>query len=127
MKNQRQFYRCAICGNLIGMIEASGVTPFCCGQEMNELVPNTTDAAQEKHVPVGVREGNTLTVKVGSAPHPMTQEHHISWIAIAEGDHTQRMRLDPTGVPEAKFVVGDQPITLYAYCNLHGLWAAEVQ
>jgi superoxide reductase len=127
MKNDRMFMKCDICGNIIGVIEDSGVTPECCGQEMTLLTPNTVDAAQEKHVPVAVREGDKLTVQVGSVVHPMTPEHHISWIAIAQGRRTQRAALDVTGKPEAVFCVdASEPITMYEYCNLHGLWAADL-
>ena len=127
MKNDRMFLRCTMCGNLVGMVEDGGVTPVCCGKEMKALKPNTTDAAQEKHVPVAKREGDTLTVTVGSVPHPMTEEHHIAWIVVASGNLTQRIALSPTGAPEASFCVkGTEPVTIYEYCNLHGLWAAEI-
>lgn len=127
MINNRKFLRCSVCGNIVGFIHDSGVTPVCCNQSMNELTPNTTDAAQEKHVPVITREGNVVTVKVGSVSHPMTPEHHIAWILIAYGSHTQRFVLDPAGAPEATFCVqSEEPVTAYEYCNLHGLWAAEL-
>jgi superoxide reductase len=127
MKYDRMFMKCEICGNIIGVIEDNGVTPECCGQGMTLLKPNTVDAAKEKHVPVAVLEGNKLTVQVGSTLHPMTVEHHIAWIAVAQGRRTQRVTLDPTGSPVATFYVDEsEPITMYEYCNLHGLWAADV-
>lgn len=126
MHNKRQFLRCEHCGNIVGVIWDSGVKMVCCGQEMTELAPNTVDAAQEKHVPALTREGTKLTVKVGSVAHPMTKEHHIAWIALAQGASTQRMTLDFTGEPCAQFCLAeDGPVTVYAYCNLHGLWMAE--
>jgi superoxide reductase len=94
---------------------------------MAELTPNTADAAAEKHVPVAVREGNKLTVTVGAAAHPMTGEHHIAWIAAADGENTQRAALPDTGAPQAEFFVGGAPAAVYAYCNLHGLWRTEVK
>jgi superoxide reductase len=126
MKNEVKFYRCKHCGNIIAFLEASGVGVVCCGEDMEELHPNTTDAAAEKHVPVGMRSGDKLTVKVGSVPHPMTAEHHIAWIAIAEADRVSVVHLSVTGAPEAEFTVGNGPITMYAYCNLHGLWTADI-
>ena len=126
MKNERKFYRCAHCGNIVSFVEDSGVSIICCGEPMGELLPNTTDAAQEKHVPVAVREGNKIKVTVGSTPHPMTAEHHIAWIAAAQDGLTSRAALDPEGAPEAEFCVGEGPVTVYEYCNLHGLWAAEL-
>ena len=125
MKFERKFFKCLVCGNIIAKIEDSGVKVHCCGQEMAELVANTTDASQEKHVPVATRNGDQLLVTVGAAPHPMIPEHHISWICIAQEHKTQRVTLEPTGEPEGIFDVEGE-LTVYAYCNLHGLWAADV-
>ncbi len=125
MANERIFYRCSVCGNIIGMIEDGGVTPECCGLPMDQLAANTSDGAQEKHVPALTRNGSELTVFVGSTPHPMTEEHHIAWIAVAQGRRTQREELLHTCEPRAAFHVNDGPLTVYEYCNIHGLWKAE--
>ncbi|MEA4894414.1 MAG: desulfoferrodoxin family protein [Oscillospiraceae bacterium] len=128
MKNEQQkFYICKHCGNIIGMIENSGVPVVCCGENMTELVPNTTDASQEKHVPVIKLEGSKVTVNIGSAPHPMTEEHHISWVYILTEKGGQRKILDHTGVPSASFMLTDDDklVSAFAYCNLHGLWKAD--
>jgi superoxide reductase len=93
---------------------------------MQEMTPNTSDGAKEKHVPAAVREGVKLTITVGSVAHPMTEEHHIAWIVIADSSRTQRVVLKPTDTPSAEFTVSADPVTVYAYCNLHGLWMAEV-
>ncbi|MDR3271757.1 MAG: desulfoferrodoxin [Peptococcaceae bacterium] len=126
MKYERKFYRCAHCGNIISFVEDKGVNVTCCGEAMSEIQPNTTDAAQEKHVPVGVREGNLLKVTVGSVAHPMTEEHHIAWIVVLEKNRTQRVILAPAGAPTAEYYVSEDPVTVYEYCNLHGLWVADV-
>ena len=125
MKNERRFCKCARCGNIISYIKKSSPDVLCCGEKMAELQPNTADAAAEKHVPVVERAGDKLIVTVGSVPHPMTEEHHIAWIVVAAGSRTQRIALSSTGVPSADFTVGDDPVTVYAYCNLHGLWAVD--
>ena len=65
-----KFYICSHCGNIIAYVKDQGVPVMCCGQKMEELVPNTTDAAVEKHVPVISVEGNQVTVKVSSVEHP---------------------------------------------------------
>jgi superoxide reductase len=122
-----KYIKCEICGNLAELIDDSGVIPECCGQEMTELIPNTTDAAQEKHVPVIERNGNTVTVKIGSVTHPMTPEHHIEWIVVEQGAYVLRKALAVTDAPEAVFTLPDvnAPIVAYEYCNLHGLWKSE--
>ena len=126
MKNERKFYICESCGNIISYVNSSGVDVMCCGKKMTELVPNTSDGAKEKHVPTAVREGNKLIVTVGSVPHPMTEEHHIAWIAAVDGDRTQRVSLSDTQAPKAEFIVSETPVTVYGYCNLHGLWIAQL-
>ena len=126
MKNKREFLVCHHCGNLIGFLHDTGVPIICCGQPMALLKPNTEDASQEKHVPAAVRDGELLRVTVGSVPHPMIPEHYIMWIAVADGARTTRVSLSPGKAPEAQFAVSNDPLTVYAYCNLHGLWAVDL-
>ena len=127
MKNGRKFFKCPHCGDIVSYIQCKEGGPgvFCCGEMMQEIKPNTVDAAKEKHVPSAVREGNKLVVTVGSVSHPMTEEHHIAWIVAADGARTQRVALTSTQAPSADFFVSDDPVTVYAYCNLHGLWEAQ--
>ena len=119
-----KFYKCEICGKIIAMVKETPVDTMCCGQAMRELVPGTTDGATEKHVPVYTLEGNTVEVKVGSVEHPMTDAHHIEWIAIETENGNQRKELKPGDKPEATFalVPRDKVKSVYEYCNLHGLW-----
>lgn len=127
-KERQKFFICKQCGNVIGLINNSGVPIECCGEKTTELIANTTDAAKEKHVPVVITEDNKITVKIGSIPHPMTQEHHISWVYIQTEKSGQRKNLDVKGEPVATFLLtpDDKMEIAFAYCNLHGLWKAEV-
>ncbi len=123
---EQKFFICEHCGNIIAMVKSAGVPVMCCGQKMTELVPNTTDAAGEKHVPVyEVKDGKVL-VNVGSVEHPMTAEHSIEWVAIQTKQGVQRKALQPGQPPKVCFSLceGDQLEAVYAYCNLHGLWKA---
>ncbi|MEE8835761.1 MAG: desulfoferrodoxin family protein [Eubacteriales bacterium] len=123
------FYRCEGCGNFVTFLgEKTACTPKCCGTEMKELVPNTTDAAAEKHVPVVTVSGSTVTVKIGSAAHPMLAEHHIEFIVLETENGFQKKDLTVGGAPEAVFALaeGEKPVAAYAYCNLHGLWKADI-
>ena len=112
---------------MIAYLEKAVCNARCCGEEMLELVPNTSDGAGEKHVPVLERAGQTVTVKVGSVAHPMLEEHSIRWIALETKEGMQRKRLAPGAEPKASFALteGDEPVAAYEYCNLHGLWKAE--
>lgn len=121
-----KFYRCNHCGNIVAVVQDGHVTPSCCGEPMELLVAGSTDAATEKHVPQVTREGDTLTAHVGSVDHPMLEEHYIQWIAVACERAVTIKHLKPGEAPEATFhVCPDVPVTVYEYCNLHGLWKTE--
>ncbi|MBE6034017.1 desulfoferrodoxin family protein [Aminipila sp.] len=127
--SDKKFFVCKHCGNLVGMINSSGVPMVCCGEKMTELEANTVEASVEKHIPVVTVEGNIITAKVGSVEHPMVEEHFIEWLYLDTTKGGQRKSLEPGEKPEAKFAVveGEKPLAVYAYCNLHGLWKAEVK
>ena len=122
-----KFYRCKICGKIIAIVKDTGVPTICCGQEMEQIIPGTTDASVEKHVPVITVNGNEVEVKVGSVDHPMAAEHYIEWIALSTKQGNQRKCLKPGDAPVAKFalVAGDEVVKAYAYCNLHSLWSSK--
>lgn len=119
-----KFFVCKHCGNIISYVRPSGVKVVCCGEPMQELIPNSTEAATEKHIPVIVREGNKVTVTVGSVEHPMTPEHHIEWICLQTKEGRQRKELKPGEKPVREFFISpeDEVVSAYAFCNLHGLW-----
>lgn len=123
-----KFYHCTHCGSIIEYYQKSACDAHCCGDPMVELEPNTTDAAQEKHVPVAEAHGNIVTVTVGSVAHPMTAEHHIAWIVLETNQGYQKKDLPVDGAPKAVFALsdGEKALNAYAYCNLHGLWKACV-
>jgi len=122
-----KFYICRHCGNLIGMINDSGVPVQCCGDDMEQLIPNTVEASGEKHIPVVTVENGTLTVNVGSVDHPMVDEHFIEWVYVQTENGGQRKELKPGGDPKVVFTLGDdKPVAVYAYCNLHGLWMTKI-
>lgn len=121
-----KFYHCARCGNIITYATDKGVKVHCCGEEMQEMIAGTVDAAKEKHIPVIEQEGQTVIVKVGSVAHPMLPEHFIGWIVLETNLGSQRKELSPGQAPEAKFALleGEKVIAAYEWCNLHGLWKA---
>ena len=122
-----KFYRCAHCGQIVAIVKKTGVPVICCGEPMKELIPGTTDAAAEKHVPSFEVKGDVVEVTVGSVEHPMLEEHYIEWIAVQTKQGNQRKSLEPGEPPKACFRIcdGDEVEAVYAYCNLHSLWKAE--
>ena len=128
MSRAQKFYICRICGNLVGLIHDSEVEIICCGQPMEELIPNSVEAATEKHLPVISVSGDTVQVDVGSVPHPMLEAHSIQWIYLETQRGGQRKNLAPGEEPKAVFSVqGDEAVAAFAYCNLHGLWKTELK
>lgn len=119
-----KFYRCAHCGNIIAFVENKGVPVVCCGEKMNEIAANTTDAALEKHVPVYEIKDGIVKVTIGEVDHPMLEEHFIQWVALETKEGKQRKILKPGQKPEVSFALteGDEIVAVYEYCNLHGLW-----
>lgn len=121
-----KFHKCPICGNIITIVEGDVQRVRCCGKELEELIPNTIDAAFEKHVPVYTIEDNKIKVVVGDVEHPMIDEHYIMFIAQVYKDNINIVKLHPVERPVATFdYISDSKI--YAYCNLHGLWLTEVK
>ncbi|ERI04600.1 putative superoxide reductase [Atopobium sp. oral taxon 810 str. F0209] len=124
------FYRCNKCGTMVALLKKGSCDPSCCGEPMEILVAGSVDAAVEKHVPVitEAEDGKHILVKVGVVEHPSIEEHYIEWIALAAEDKLFVRYLKPGDKPEAKFgKCCSKGATVYAYCNLHGLWKAEVE
>ena len=126
--SETRFQICETCGNIIGMIHDSGVPMMCCGKKLTKLIPGTVEASAEKHIPVPTVDGSAVKVVVGSVLHPMVEEHYITWIYMQTNVGGQRKNLLPGAAPEVTFALaeGEVPVAVYAYCNLHGLWKADI-
>lgn len=124
---EHRFFVCRHCGNLVGLIHDGKVPLVCCGQPMTALEANTADTGSEKHRPVVNVQGNTVHVCVGSAEHPMAEDHWIEWIYLQTAQGGQRKCLLPGRKPAVSFVlIDDRPVAVYAYCNKHGLWRTDL-
>jgi len=123
-----RFFICKHCGNIATLLEDKGVPISCCGENMTELTANTSDGAKEKHVPVAEADGNGITIMVGSTAHPMLPEHHIAWIYLQTNLGGQLKYLEVGAEPKAVFALseGETAKTAFEYCNLHGLWKADL-
>ena len=121
---------CEKCGAMVKVLidctcENCGIK--CCGETMQQLIAGTTEASREKHIPEVSLNDKSVKVTVGSVLHPMTEEHYISWVYLETDKGGAFKHLDPTDAPEVVFALADEkPIAVYAYCNLHGLWKAEI-
>jgi superoxide reductase len=123
-----KFYKCNRCGNVVEKVVDSRVPVVCCGEKMEELVPNTVEASGEKHIPVVTNLGDgRIKVEVGSVHHPMEDAHHIAFIYVETENGGIRIDLPHEGKAEAVFCTcADKPVAVYEYCNLHGVWKTEL-
>ncbi len=123
-----KFFKCPHCGNIIEKINDTGIPMVCCGEVMERLMPGTTEASAEKHIPEVKVTDNRVWVKVGEVNHPMTEEHLIEWVCLLTDKGVYRKYLTAGKMPTATFLtVNEKPIAVYAYCNLHGLWMASAE
>lgn len=106
------------------MIKDSGVPVKCCGENMQEIIPGTSEGAQEKHIPVYDVIGETVKVSVGEIEHPMTPEHYIDWVCIETEDGFQLKKLNQGMSPNISLSMtkDDNIKAVYAFCNQHSLW-----
>lgn len=120
-----EIYKCEPCGNIIEVMHGGSGELVCCGEPMKLMAENTVDASKEKHVPVIEKGADSITVKVGSVPHPMEEKHYIEWVEIIADGKAYRQFLKPGQAPEAVFKITAQEVTAREYCNLHLLWTAK--
>lgn len=126
MAKIKDVYKCDVCGIIVEVTHGGGGTLSCCGKPMRLIVENTVDAAVEKHIPAVEKNGDEIIVKVGSVEHPMTEQHYIEWIEVNTENKVYRKFLTPEDKPEAVFKSAEEVISAKAYCNLHGLWTANL-
>jgi len=128
MTKKLEIYKCELCGNLVEVVLSGDGELVCCGQPMKLQVPNTVDAATEKHVPFFLKKDDELEVRIGSTLHPMTEEHYIQFIEVVSKNerYVKRKYLYPNEepiFPLKGYDIGD--LTARELCNLHGLWEAN--
>lgn len=121
------FYKCTACANMFVKVLEGPCTPVCCGEPCEELVAGSTDGAREKHVPAVTREDGKIVARIGEVDHPMVDEHYIQFVALAGKDRLEVRKLQPGAEPVATFADdGIEDATVYEYCNLHGLFKADI-
>ena len=113
--------KCLICGRVVEVTNDEPV--MCCGQEMVDVIPNSTDAAVEKHIPNYEKVEDEIFVTVN---HVMEKDHYIEWLELVTDTEKIKVELYPEQEASARFpyVPGSK---IYAYCNKHGLWVKEVE
>ena len=123
-----KFYICEHCGNIVEKVIDKKVPVVCCGEKMKLIEPGVVEASREKHIPVVTVDGHSVKIDVGSVAHPMSEEHSILWVCLETSCGVYRKNLAVGSAPIVSFALsdGESPVAAYAYCNLHGLWKAEI-
>ena len=129
MTQQKQVYRCYVCGNVVEVLTAGGGELVCCGARMVLLREKDHESAEgrEKHVPVITLTPRGLLVRVGSRPHPMEASHFIEWLEVTFDGRVCRQHLKAQDPPEALFDVPAGDLVARACCNKHGLWQTHLR
>lgn len=126
MNNDIVLKKCAKCGAMVEVIKpctCDNCGIVCCGEQMIEEKTNNKDFSFEKHLPTYEIKGNKIVVTVN---HVMEEQHYIEWIAIKNEQGKQVVFLKPNTTAQVEFNFVENA-KVFAYCNLHGLWAAEVK
>ena len=126
MPSINEVYKCSHCGNVVEIVHGGKAPLICCGEPMKQMREGQTDGAAEKHVPVIEKTENGYLVKVGSDAHAMTEAHYIEWIELIADGVSYKKFLKPGDEPVAEFCIKADHVVAREYCNLHGLWKAEL-
>ncbi len=126
MTKKLEIYKCEECGNIVEVVHEAGGQLVCCGQPMKLVTENTVEASKEKHVPVIEKTADGYKVTIGGVLHPMEEKHYIEWIELLADGKAYRAFLKPGDAPVAIFCVDAKQISAREYCNIHGLWKAEL-
>jgi len=123
MTQNKQIYKCSICGNIVEVLHEGAGELVCCGKPMDLMQEKTQDQGLEKHLPVVEKTEEEIVVKVGQIAHPMEEAHYIEWIEINTVDGKSGKKfLKPGDKPEVVFQTKSEIESVRAYCNVHGLW-----
>lgn len=123
------FFQCKEHGSIVTLLTGTQEQVLsCAGDKFHVMDSTMAEGAGEKHLPVVEKDGSTVTVKVGSVAHPMTEEHSIDWVYLETTNGGQFKKLSPSGQPEAVFALapGEEAVAAYSYCNLHGFWKTQI-
>lgn len=108
-----KLYACPVCGNVITSIGEAAIS--CHGISLAPLEAEDPDAGHKVHVS---RVEDEYYVQVD---HPMSKQHHLSFIAALGMDRLQLIKLYPESDAAGRVrIAGTREI--YFYCNRDGLF-----
>ena len=115
--NTNKSFHMPICGNVIHSTGEAVIS--CCGITLPPLEAEPAD--DEHRISIELIEDEYYV----SVDHDMTKNHYISFLACVHEDGVEIQKLYPESMAETRF---RRPLAryVYAYCNHHGLFMAEI-
>ena len=113
-----KFYVCPVCGNVI--LSTGEAVVCCCAVTLPPLEAEEEDAEHQMSVET-VEDEYYITID-----HPMSKEHYISFLAAVTDCGVELIKLYPEQLCEARFKIR-RTRAVYAYCNRHGLFKADLR
>lgn len=126
MKKELIIKKCSKCGALIKVINDCNCSDCgfnCCGESMITLKANESDASFEKHKPTYTKKDGKLIINVN---HGMSPEHLIEWICLVTDNEEKYVYFNHEDTPTVTFDNVESG-SIYAYCNIHGLWKEDIK
>ena len=112
MKKQN-FYICPTCGNMVTAM--TDTTVSCCGKKLSAQQP--VKAGEDEKLKVEIIDDNYFI----TSEHPMTREHHITFIALLTGDSIMLRKQYPEWDLQVRIPTFAHGKLLW-YCTKHGLF-----
>lgn len=121
-----KFKKCLKCHAIIKVLddcECADCGIICCNEQMRDIIPNSTEASMEKHLPTYEINDNKIKIMVN---HVMEDNHYIEWILYLTDNEEHIKYFKPGETASIEFPTNGKG-TLYSYCNTHGLWKTEIK
>lgn len=131
MTRTQKFYMCKDCGNIVGVINNTGIPLHCCNKEMKELQPNVINSERDKNrndksaIFRAEQNNNNNSVSI-IVDKSYLNPNSICWAYLNTEKGGQRKNLFKDDAPVLNFhVIDDKPVSAYFYCSNQGLFKWE--
>lgn len=116
-----KFYVCPVCQNILWSMGEGAFS--CCGITLPPLELEEPENGDKQHA---IRVERIEDEWCVTLDHPMQKGHYIGFLAFVTWDCVSIVRLYPEQSAQARFFIRGHG-TLYAFCNLHGLFCVNTQ
>ncbi len=145
MFRTQKFYMCESCGNIVGVLNNTGIPMYCCRKEMKELTPNIINSDNSKiykknnvkNTEKSINNNKSNIFKVeksenGNSVSIIVDKTYLTpdsvcwaYLNTQKGGQRKNLFLNDSSTINFK-VVDDEVISAYFYCSNHGLFKCEL-